>query len=109
MDAQRRLSEFLFAEKEACSWPGTQLHGSRRAIVSHYELNPDSAKILAEIADGLYQWQQPQLPEDLCILRQDGTPWLVSIAHESDAYLELTRDEKAQLADDLPALGELLE
>jgi hypothetical protein len=35
----------------------------------------------------------PDLPEDLSFVRADGTPLLVTIAHEQDGYLELTRED----------------
>jgi hypothetical protein len=59
---------------------------------------------LTKAADSIYAWRQPALPEDLCALRADDTPWLASIAHEGDAWLELTPDEQAVVTDALPDL-----
>ena len=106
-DVQKRLSAFLISEKQSSGWPGTQLLG-HEATVFKYEFRPDSLKILTRSASRLFQWRQPELPEDLCLLRQDGSPWLVSIAHESDAYLELSGDEERQLSAEMPELRALL-
>jgi len=53
-------------------------------------------------AHGLYDWVQPNRPEDLCFLRSDETPWLATIAHEKDAYFELSGEEKQRLTKALP-------
>jgi hypothetical protein len=39
------------------------------------------------------------------MLRTDGTPWLVTIAHERDAYLELSVVERQELLNELPELA----
>lgn len=103
-----RLAPFLEDKVESSEWPGTKLYG-RTASVFQYHFETESAEILAGAADGLYDWLQPSLPEDLCLLRADGVPWLVSIAHEKDGYLELSQDERSRLFDALPALQALTE
>jgi hypothetical protein len=56
----------------------------------------------------LYEWRQPNYPEDLCLLRQDRSPWLVSIAHENDSYLCLSSGkEKEDIIINVPELGPL--
>ena len=103
-----RLAAFLIEKVESSEWPGTKLL-NRTGWVFRYRFEPESAEILAGAADALYDWLQPNLPEDICLLRADGTPWLVSIAHEKDGYLELSQEEKARLFDALPAFRSLIE
>jgi hypothetical protein len=62
---------------------------------------------LALAADGLFDWVEPRLPEDPCLLREDGTAWLTTIAHERDAYFTLTPEERDQLLREVPDLGPL--
>ena len=38
-------------------------------------------------------------------MRDDKSPWLVTIAHERDAYLKLEITEMAQIASDFPELA----
>jgi len=64
----------------------------------------DVAHALGSAAHNLFQWQQPALPEDLCLLRADGSPWLTTISHERDAYLSLTDPELDQLSRRCPDL-----
>lgn len=99
----RQLRAYLVDLEESPEWPGTRLFDDR-ATVSRFQLNNETATLLSSTVDGLYSWMQPAFPEDLCILRDDGTPWLVSIAHERDGYLLLTSDESAELATIVPGL-----
>lgn len=85
----KRLAPFLIAKARESEWPGTTLIGSA-ADVYRYRLTPGSAQVLKEAVDSLFDWQHPHLPEDLSFIRPDGTPWLVTITHERDAYFFLT-------------------
>ncbi len=98
-----KLQPFLLQQTEESEWPGTRLFG-RSATVFRLRLNHSSSAILMEATDSLYSWLQPALPEDLCLLRSDGSPWLTSITHEKDAYLELSPDEYKSLCEAVPEL-----
>jgi hypothetical protein len=76
--------------------------------VFRYRLSRDTVAILKRSARGLYEWRHPGLPENLCLLRADGTPWLVSIAAERLGYLELTPFEKLLLGRAAPGLAAVL-
>lgn len=76
--------------------------------VLRYRLSRDTVAILKRSARGLYAWHAPGLPENLCLLRADGTPWLVSIAREQLGYLELTPFEKLLLGRAAPGLAAVL-
>lgn len=99
-----RLESFLIERAERNEWPGTKLL-SETAQVNTFKFLPPTASALAEVADGLFSWTQPELPEDLCLIRKDGTPWLVTIAHEEDAYMMLSPEESAALTESIPALS----
>jgi hypothetical protein len=105
--ALNRLSAYLHMSSDRSEWPGTTLI-SGTARVLQYRLSEGCAAALKECAVGLYSWRQPLLPEDLCFLRSDGSPFLVSIAHERDGYLELSEAEMQRLLADIPRLGPLL-
>jgi hypothetical protein len=103
-----RLDAFLKQKKECSEWPGTKLF-DKTAWVFQYKLGSECAAILKQATDALYGWRQPNLPEDLCFLRANGDPWLVSIAHERDGFLHLSQDERGHLFDALPMLESLVE
>jgi hypothetical protein len=120
-DMLSRLGPFLKEKFLSLEWPGTILgngdisksdHGDNTSTgptIYKYYLNKETAEILKNATHGLYSWIQPNLPEDLSLLRPDGSPWLVSITHERDGYLELSTDEKEQLFEALPEIASILE
>jgi hypothetical protein len=76
--------------------------------VARFALDRDTVSILKQAARGLYAWRSPVLPANLCLLRGDGSPWLVSIAAERLGYLELTPFEKLLLGRAAPGLAAVL-
>jgi hypothetical protein len=85
----QELTPYLKEIKEQDSWPGTQLL-EHTATVHYYYLNNDSNKVLKKYVTSLYSWQQPDFPEDLCFLKAQGKPWLISISHEGFSYIQNT-------------------
>lgn len=102
-----RLAGYLKEKTESSVWPGTELL-TEVAQVYYYHFSPECVGILKDAAKGLYSWQQPHLPEDLCLLKADQEPWLVSIAHERDSYFCLSEAERTRLLVALPELASLL-
>lgn len=102
-DVLNRLKPFLIQRKERSEWPGTQLI-DHTAQVRTFKLSPATATVLAETTRSLFSWTHPDLPEDLCLFREDGEPWLVTIAHEKDGYLILSPDERTALTKAIPSL-----
>ncbi|MCG8560409.1 MAG: hypothetical protein MI824_11465 [Hyphomicrobiales bacterium] len=104
----QRLEGFETKREMSSDWPGTRLHGAD-ALVVWYRLDPECTSLLGEVTEGLYDWLLPNLPEDLCLMRADGTPWLVSITHEGDSYLELSDEEYEHLLDRIPEIESYLQ
>lgn len=103
----RQLEPFLILRERANVWPGTELIG-HTATVYKYALSEAVIATLTAFSFGLYSWVQPALPEDLCLLRQENEPWLVTISHENDGYLVLSDDERARLVTKCAAIGSML-
>lgn len=101
------LRRWIREEENLDEWPGTKLSG-HTALVRRFCFNPGSAEVLKQFANSLYEWQQPTLLEDLCLLRQSGEPWLVTIAHERDGYLRISEKERDDLVERVPELAEML-
>ena len=107
MTAPTRLLQRLdpFRTERRDRWPGTTLlAGAGLATLHHFVLSDATIAALTEAVDSIYEWRQPRLPEDLCALRADDTTWLASIAHEGEAWLELTPDEHALVTASCPDL-----
>lgn len=90
------LAAWRLRSDRRAAWPGTTLL-SGSALVTEYRFDEEACAVLTELADGLYDWQQPSAPEDLALVREDGRAALVTVAHERDGYLDLTREELARL------------
>ena len=99
----RSLAPYVEESVKSTRWPGTEIFGAQ-ADVFFFRLEAGSAQVLREATDHLFGWCQPDLPEDLCFLREDRTPWLVTIAHEHDGYFVLSEWEFRQLVRALPDL-----
>lgn len=97
------LDPYIVERTKSTCWPGTEIFGAQ-ADVFYFRLEAGSAQVLREATDHLFGWRQPDLPEDLCFLREDRTPWLVTIAHERDGYFVLNEWERRQLVHALPGL-----
>jgi hypothetical protein len=108
------LQPHIRGEASQAEWPGTILSGGQAEVFT-YEYRREVVDLLVGAVDGLYDWVAP-LPEDLCLLR-GRDPWLVSTAHERDAYLRfddgiaarLTIDTRSRLREHLPLPTELWE
>ena len=104
---RQRLEPYVLTKEMSDSWPGTKLHGDK-ALVTRFSLTPACASILKTSTNALYGWTLPQLPEDLCLLRADDTPWLVSIAHKRDGYVDVSDTELAELRREIPSIAACL-
>lgn len=98
------LKPFVADIKKVKEWPGTVIYSEGHALLHTYYLNKESEKVLKGIANDLYSWTNPSLPEDLGFIRKDGSPWFVSITHEKDCYMELVDEEKTKIDKMLPDL-----
>jgi hypothetical protein len=97
------LEPHLVRREVAASWPGTKLHQAT-AQLSWFAYNYASYSTVKEAVTGLYEWQHPAYPEDLCLMRGDGSEWLVSIAHERWSDLTLAESELADVRSRVPQL-----
>ncbi len=95
------VSKYLYKELRTDEWPGTKLINSVVRVLV-YSYTPHSVQILKDASSNLYGWLQPDLPEDLCLLRSDETPWLVTISHEKDGYFVLSENERTLFLNTLP-------
>lgn len=92
-----RLAPSILSRRQVSEWPGTQLLDGELADVYEGELSHHATKTFAASVGSLLDFQQPALPEDLSLLREDGSPWLITCAHESDIYLELSEQELTEI------------
>ena len=66
-------------------------HSARRGRTSLrylYRLTPDSLDLVLAASDSIFDWVNPDLPEDLHLLRGDGSTVLGSVAQEDAVWVE---------------------
>jgi hypothetical protein len=102
-DFLNKISPWSLRTEKKSEWPGTTMKNFS-ATIHTYHLSSELLAMLQTVTTGLYQWVQPELPEDLCFLGSDGRPILVTIAHERDAYVDLTEPEAEDLMVMVPQL-----
>jgi hypothetical protein len=98
-----RLEPSVVSRNITAEWPGTRLLGHTATM---FVLCPDAKgwASIRDAADGLFDWRHPALPEDLCLLRRDGSTFLGNVAHEADAFMELDDIEKDAVLKAVPTL-----
>ena len=97
IETEERLKPFLIAEEYATSSPGTRRPDDAEPLrLGRYRLDPDSLKIL-QVADRLYAWCLPSLPEDLACYTPEGREFLGSIGHEREACIDAPGVSKDEL------------
>ena len=81
-----KLTDSLLEMKEQSEWICCKLFGGV-AQVYYYKTTDEAKKVLKEVSNSLYQWVQPDFPEDLSFIK-NGDPWLINIAHERESYIK---------------------
>jgi hypothetical protein len=96
------LEPFRVGLTETSIVPGSVLPFG--AVTLHqFKLSADSLVVLDRAADRLFAWSEPDLPNDLALLT-GGREFLVVLASDRVATLEVTEEERAALADAVPTL-----
>ena len=100
-----RLEGWALERERAPEWPGTFLPEGDTAVLHHFRYGREVAELLLAHSRALYDWIEPTLPEGPCLLRDDGSGWLVSIPPERHAYLQITPDEYRAFVAEIPGLS----
>jgi len=69
-----------------------------------YRCCEESGNLLKQMANRLSDWIYPNLPEDLCFLKEGGGDYLHSIVHENMYGMEVTEVEAIELMDQITGL-----
>ena len=104
------LAPYLLETHLQDQWPGTVIGGGG-AQVNYYRLNPQTIDLILNASDRLYGWVEwdNSLPEDLALYRQDRTPFLGTISHETDGFFVVSDDEYYRLSEAVPEILQITE
>lgn len=99
----RELEPYVVSASDERGWPGTRLdEGTGR--VHRYRLHPEVLDVVAAATEHLYGWRHPDLPQDIALVRGDGSPFLTTVTNEKWGSLALDEDERRTLDGELPEL-----
>lgn len=79
----KMFKPFMIKKYKTKEWAGTITLGPR-ATVYEIEANDETYSLLIELANSLYDWVAPHLPEDLTFIK-NGFEWFYSTTHEEYA------------------------
>ncbi|WP_128895549.1 leucine-rich repeat domain-containing protein [Longirhabdus pacifica] len=77
---------------------------SKGAHYYTYRCCQEAGHILKEVANSLFSWEFPSLPEDLSFFYSDGKPLLTNIAHEHMGRIYMDEDEAILLSNRIKGL-----
>ena len=100
-----RLRPFQVSEQATQSWPGTQIVGSIWETVHVYDFRAPMIDVIVEASSGLFDWINPDLPDDLHLLHADGSTLLGSTAQGRSAWLEVTPSQLDHMVTTAPWLS----
>lgn len=97
-----QLQPALLTCVKTSAWPQKALKG----MVYVYRCTPVVGTILKESTSQLFAWRQPSYPEDLRFYHDTKGfhPWLITIAHERDAFFRVKPAELLTMKQELPEL-----
>lgn len=100
----KKIGKYEVNKVAVQAWPGTQLLGDSTADLHQYRISDDLITLLASEVPSIFSWATPNLPEDLCFYREDGSVMLGTISHERDCFLVISDSELASLQQKVPFL-----
>lgn len=90
-----QLINSLKEMKEQSEWASTILGEGQTAFVYYYSTDDHAKEVVKKVANSLYDWEQPFLPDDLSFFKK-GKVWLVNIAHEKESYIKTEDQDEIQ-------------
>ena len=103
----KRLEPFLAEKKVSNKRPGSKVL-AENALLYKYKYGAPFSDAVQELNDHLYNWLQPNFPEDICLLRENEEPWFVSCSNKKVSYFSLAEPEKNELVQKIPEMGRIL-
>ncbi|NMI05532.1 leucine-rich repeat domain-containing protein [Paenibacillus sp. SZ31] len=69
-----------------------------------YRCTPESGQVLKEEASRFRDWLYPSMPDDLCFLKEDGSDYFYTVAHENIYGMHITQEEAIELMERITGL-----
>ncbi|MEI3612182.1 hypothetical protein [Pseudogracilibacillus sp. SO30301A] len=102
MNIIKQFEPFLIEKYNTKEWANTITKGPA-ATVYVFESNQDTCKLLQQLANTLYDWIAPDLPEDLTFLKNNFV-WFTCTTHEEFGGFLIRSNYYRQLLDQIAGL-----
>lgn len=89
-EALQKFKPYIIKQYKTKEWESTITAGPA-ATLYEIEINHQTIDLLKSSANKLYDWVQPELPEDLSFLK-NGFPWFYTCSHEEFAHFQIRSD-----------------
>lgn len=86
----KNFEPYIVETYKTKKWANTMTDGPS-ATVYVIDVNPETCLLLQQLANSLYDWVSPKLPEDLTFIKNNH-PWFTSTAHEEFAIFSIRSD-----------------
>lgn len=97
-----RLEPMLLSREETSEYPAGRLAWGS-VIAYTYRVTSDAVEVLRSATECLFDWVQPDLPNDLCFLRV-GRHWMTTMASDREVVLTLDDGEYQEVQTGLRGL-----
>lgn len=98
----KQFNPFIIEKYKTKEWANTITLGPA-ATVYVIDVNEDTCRLLQNLAQSLYAWQAPELPEDLTFIKNDFE-WFTCTTHEEFAMFSIRSEFYLNLVKQLPGL-----
>ncbi|RQW19089.1 hypothetical protein EH196_19305 [Bacillus sp. C1-1] len=72
--------------KKQSKWASNTLGDGHKAEVYYFKANEYFRDMIMNLSDSLYEWESPNLPEDLSFF-VNGQVWMATSSHEKECYI----------------------
>jgi len=93
----KKLQSSFKGMKEQSEWASTILGDNQTVKVYYYYTDENAKNVLKKLADSLYNWIQPHLPEDLSFFK-NGKACLITSSHETESFIDTHYEIKKVLS-----------
>lgn len=83
-DIIAKFSPYVLNQYKTKEWASTKISGPA-ATIYEIEVNEKTCLLLQRLANSLYDWLSPRLPEDLTFIKNNFV-WFYSCSHEEFAH-----------------------
>ena len=104
----KELNPYLIKTLLSNEWPRTETEGEPSTLY-YYDLNQKSKDILLHFSNDFSSWIHPELPEDLCFIKNNNHIWLYTSSHEETIWIENENEDDIEFLNSISVVDYSIE